>query len=268
MLSLFFPEVCPICGRPIGKGEDPSRKACSLCLSGLKRITGPVCLRCGRPVSSPTDAYCGQCKKTGFDSHASFEQGICLFPYAEVKEGLMELKYKNRREYAEFFGREGSLAAGDLIRNVWKADALLPVPVHRIRGLLRGYNQAALIARVLGRELDLPVEEHLLVRTRQTTAQKKLDPLERLRNLQGAFAVNGDPSGLRRVVLVDDVFTTGSTVESCARVLRKVGVQQVFFLAVAAAASEDQPILLPGNGSEKKTAGRDQEDFILHFDLL
>ena len=86
VLGLFFPEVCPICGRPIEGGEGPSRRACPLCIMGLKRITGPTCLRCGRPVSSPGDIYCGECHKTGFDSHASFEQGICLYPYAEVTE--------------------------------------------------------------------------------------------------------------------------------------------------------------------------------------
>ncbi|MBO4390088.1 MAG: ComF family protein [Lachnospiraceae bacterium] len=245
-LNLFFPETCPVCGRP-SDGRETSEKACPLCLKGLKEITGPVCIRCGRPVSSPGDFYCGECKNRGWDASASFEQGICLYPYAEVQDGLLELKYKNRREYAEFYGRAAAKRSAELIREVWKADVLIPVPVHALRKNLRGYNQAALIARVMGRELDLPVEEHILIRTKQTTAQKKLDPLERLRNLRGAFACKGDVSGLRRVVLVDDVFTTGSTVESCARVLIAAGIEQVYFVAIGIAASGDTPMTQPRN---------------------
>ena len=246
VLSLFFPRLCPICGRPVGEEAlDSSGAACFLCVQSLKPITGPVCIRCGRPVSVPDDLTCGECRRTGLATEASFEQGICLYPYAEVQEGLLELKYKNRREYAEFFGREGALRAGDLIQNVWQADTLVPVPVHRRKEKLRGYNQAALIARVLGRELSLPVEERVLIRTRQTAAQKKLDPLARLRNLRGAFVATGDVSGLRRVVLVDDVYTTGSTMESCARALKSVGVEKVYFVAMAAASSGNAPIISP-----------------------
>lgn len=254
VLSFFFPRLCPICGRPVGEESwDSSGTACFLCAQSLKPVTGPVCLRCGRPVSLPDDLYCGECRKRGWDLSASFEQGICIYPYSEVQDGLLELKYKNRREYAEFYGRVAANRAQELIREVWKADTLIPVPVHTLRKHLRGYNQAALLARVIGRELNIPVEEHVLIRTKKSTAQKKLDPVERLRNLQGAFACKGDVSGLRRVVLVDDVFTTGSTVESCARVLKAAGVEQVYFLAIGMASSSDIPLALSRN--EKTSNG-------------
>ena len=112
-------------------------------------------------------------------------------------------------------------------------DALLPVPVHIGRRLERGYNQAEVLALRLGKHLNLPVRTDLLFRSRKTVASKKLGDLERIRNLRSAFSARGDFGGLRRICIIDDILTTGATVEALACLLKEQGVEEVYYLVIA-----------------------------------
>jgi ComF family protein len=113
-----------------------------------------------------------------------------------------------------------------------QADALVPVPVHATRKKTRGFNQAEILARVIGKKLGIPVIPEMLVRNKKTLPQKDLSAAERLKNLSGAFAMGEIPEGIRSVILVDDIYTTGSTIEACARALRASGISRIYFVVI------------------------------------
>ncbi len=114
----------------------------------------------------------------------------------------------------------------------WQAEALIPVPIHKSRMRKRGFNQAALVAERMGERLGIPVEKDILVRVKKTKAQKNLSDAERRENLKNAFQVSGNELKLKRVVLVDDIYTTGSTLDAGASVLREAGAEKVYFLSI------------------------------------
>ena len=115
----------------------------------------------------------------------------------------------------------------------WKADAIIPIPLHRSRQRYRGYNQSELIAEVVGRELQIPLYTHLVMREKKTIAQKKLNHGERQNNLKRAFKISQNDVKLDTVILLDDIYTTGSTIDAVAAILKNTGVKQVFFIALS-----------------------------------
>ena len=148
---------------------------------------------------------------------------------------IYRLKYGGRQEYARFLGEEMAYYLGSFIKEV-HPDALIPVPLHPKRFRKRGYNQAALLARTLGTCLDIPVEEKILCRTKDTKPLKLLNPEERQNNLKKAFNITQNDVKLNTVIMVDDIYTTGSTMDEAARTLLEGGVKKVYFVALACGA--------------------------------
>ena len=172
--------------------------------------------------------YCRDCM---IHSH-SFEYGIALLHYDETSRRIMaQIKYNNKREYLDFFGKAIADVYKKAIRRMG-VDVIVPVPIHKSRRRKRGFNQAELFARVLGEELQLAVRTDILVRDRQTRPQKELSAADRLRNLSGAFRAGPIPADAQRILLVDDIYTTGSTIEACTRSLKEAGAQKVFFAVI------------------------------------
>ena len=136
-----------------------------------------------------------------------------------------------RPEYADFYAEELVKRYGERLRR-WRPQAVFPVPAHKSRERSRGYNQAEVLAERIGERLRLPVWEGVLIRKKKTTAQKELNAEARQRNLEQAMEVTGALRGLRRILLVDDIFTTGSTPEACARVLKQAGAEKVYLVSV------------------------------------
>ena len=124
---------------------------------------------------------------------------------------------------------------GDFIREI-QPDALIPVPLHRKRLEKRGYNQAALLAQAVGRYSGVPVNEGLLVRVRNTAPLKLQNPSERQNNLKKAFNIGENDVKLNTTVIIDDIFTTGSTIDEAARVLKAAGIQKIYFITLACGA--------------------------------
>ena len=114
----------------------------------------------------------------------------------------------------------------------WQPDALIPVPLHKSRMRKRGFNQAALVAERMGERLGIPVEEKLLIRVKKTNPQKELNDSARRENLKNAFQLCGNDVKLKRVVLIDDIYTTGSTLDAAAAALLAAGVEKVYFLSI------------------------------------
>ncbi|MDO5101091.1 MAG: ComF family protein [Eubacteriales bacterium] len=221
-LSLIFPPVCPICDRPIGGRE---ARICEHCLAVLKRPLPPTCLCCGKMLEVEVD-LCYDCAKTA----RSFDGGRSCFLNDElIKPALYRLKYHHRADVAEALARETVRSLAEMI-DFWQADCLIPIPISAERLRKRGYNQAQLLARRIAIDTGLPVETGILRRVKRTAALKELTRDERKLQMRQAFAVSGKVAPT--VILVDDIYTTGATVDAAAAELKKYGAEKVYFLCV------------------------------------
>ena len=232
LIKLLFPGSCPICGEVQEQllTDDGVAHICPTCEKKLIRVTTPFCLQCGKPLEADRVCreYCADCAR-----HAHvFIQGRAVFVYQGAIIGSMHrLKYGNRRDYAAVFAREAYKTHGSWIRRV-APDALIPVPLHPKRRRERGYNQAELIAEELARLTGIPVEKKLLLRTVHTQPQRRLSAKERKNNLKNAFQMSKKIVQLEKVLLIDDIYTTGSTVDAAAEVLMSAGVKKVYVLCI------------------------------------
>ena len=192
-------------------------------------------MKCGKEIADAAEEYCLDCRR----HRRSFEYALSLFNYTELmSDSLSAVKYRNRREYLDFYAAETVRVLGERIRNIG-ADCLIPVPVHPARRRKRGFNQAQILAEKVGEALGIPVEEEFLCRNRNTAPQKILGPAERLKNLEQAFSVPGRaPEWMERVLLVDDIYTTGATAEACTRALKRAGVGKVYVLTICVGAGQ------------------------------
>ena len=158
-----------------------------------------------------------------------FEQGRAIFIYNDRwKRSLERYKFYGHREFADFYAAAMVKWGGDALRR-WNPDLIVPIPLHRQKARERGFNQARLIAEKTAARTGIPVSCDLLLKTRKTAAQKKLDYVHRRRNLKDAFSCSRRLSG-ERVLLIDDVYTTGSTMDAAASCLKSAGAGPVFFL--------------------------------------
>ena len=222
--QLLFPLRCPICDEPVRPfGE----KICPECIEKRKLLDAPYCMKCGKKLTDDAEV-CGDCVRTAH----MFVRGRALYEYESVAASIYKFKYGGRQEYADFFGEELANYLGEFIQNI-KPDALVPIPLHRKRQNRRGYNQAALLAEALGHYTGVPVQHDFLLRTRNTMPLKYLNPKERQNNLKKAFIIGRNDVKLKKIILVDDIYTTGSTMDEAARTLINYGVKQVYFVALA-----------------------------------
>lgn len=222
--DLLFPKRCPVCDGivKIGKGY-----ICEECTKNLRFVGEPLCMKCGKPLEEEAE-YCADCRRR----EHPYRQGAAVFEYGSIAASVYRFKYKGRQEYAEFFGRcmAESLRA-EWAR--WKPEALLPVPIHSSRKRKRGYNQAELLAEVVSEQTGIPVRKDLLVRDKKTIPQKELDGSGRQNNLKKAFKIIKNDVKLNTIVIIDDIYTTGSTVDAITRELHKAGVPNVYYAALA-----------------------------------
>jgi ComF family protein len=231
-LDWFYPRHCYHCGRPLVRAD--AQTLCDDCSGELRglRITGAVCDLCGQPLSGEVEpqTLCVTCRaeQRHFDRARSF---VC---YAgPVRSLIHSFKFEGCYVLGPRVLR-GMLERGWLPDGLEKADALLPIPLHRRRRRERGYDQALLLGRVLADYLGMPLRKRALVRNRYTSQQSLLPPQRRWDNVRGAFSVRrpAEVDG-RSLLLVDDVLTTASTARECARVLKQAGATRVQVLTLA-----------------------------------
>ena len=221
-LNLLFPRWCIGCGK---EGD----YICAACQESLNTIVPPICPRCGRPrTNEPTSDNCPGCAgwQTGIDGiRAPF-----LFD-GVIRDAIHEFKYR----YFRALGTElAGLMHEYLERNPIPGDILLPLPLHPKRLRERGYNQSALLARELGRLSSLPVIEDGLIRKRYASPQARSSGvIERHNNVADAFACRDERLQGKRVILIDDVSTSGATLNACAGVLKSAGAAAVWGLVIA-----------------------------------
>ena len=232
MWNILYPPRCPVCDRLLDRSrraEDKRAGVCQICLSygRPERIREPLCKRCGKPLSDETEAYCLDCRR---QKHL-FLEGRGAFAYRGMEESMYRFKNGNRRCYADFFGEELFLALQGVLGR-WKPQVLVPVPIHRERRRRRGYNQAELLTRGLSARTGIPSDPRLLFRVRRTRVQASLDDRERRKNVKGAFAVRDDVCPYQRIILVDDIYTTGSTADAASQALLHAGAEKIFCASV------------------------------------
>ena len=222
-LGVLYPQTCCFCGK-ISKEH-----ICKECIEKITYIEEPVCKKCGKPIRYKETEYCGDCEKTAF----SYEQGKSVWLHTDVvRWSIYQFKYHNRRIYGKFYAQELFRIYGRWVRQN-KIDVIIPVPLHKKRQRKRGYNQSELIARQLGKLLHLPVNAKAVVRKRNTKPQKELSHKERRHNLKEAFCVTKHWKGKGNVLLIDDIYTTGNTIDSVAKLLRQKGADKVWFLTIS-----------------------------------
>lgn len=220
MQRWWWPAACLLCGQAAA-----GRDFCTECERSLPYL-GPACPRCALPL--PVTQWCGACQQ----QPPRFARTTALFRYAPpVDRFIHALKYQGALHYARVLGQ---LLAPRLWRLNSLPDLIIPVPLHGSRLRERGYNQALELARPLAKALNLPLDYRCLRRTRATAPQIALPPEQRRRNVHGAFWVDGSVKG-RRVALVDDVMTTGHTVNAAAACLRQAKAKSVEVWVVARA---------------------------------
>ncbi len=198
------------------------------------------CPLCEEAVS--VDGFCPECRKElvllkdgGRVKREHFEEGRIVYEYGGVATALYEFKYGGCREYAKAFAAEMIRELGPRIRE-WQAEGILAVPLHPKRQKKRGYNQAALLGKELSKALKVPFYEGLVERVKNTLPLKELNAAERQNNLKKAFKMCRNDVKLKTVIIVDDIYTTGQTVEEIAKVLRAGGVEKIYVLALAGGA--------------------------------
>jgi len=223
-----LPPRCLHCGATV----DEPDALCGQCWAGITFFAPPYCAICGLPFPHPMGdgAVCADCAR----ERASWQRARAVLRYDKHSRRLvLSLKHGDRTHLAKALGRWMHRAGGDVLEG---ADLLVPVPLHWTRLFARQYNQAAMLAHAIHAAGGPPVAPDWLVRRRRTPSQGRLGPLARARNVRGAFALRkGRDVHGKRLVIVDDVLTTGATVEECARVLRREGAAFVGVLTLARA---------------------------------
>ena len=223
ILKWIYPETFVFCGKVCRQG------ICESCRKEVFYVGEPCCKKCGKPIRYEEQEYCHDCQ----GREVSFEQGRSIWLHKGlVKQSVYQFKYHNKRAYSKVYAREMSRLYGALLQK-WNPDVLIPVPLHRKRRRVRGYNQADVLAKEIGRSLNLPVAYNIVKRHRYTNPQKELNKRQRNHNLKDAFCVKNLPEEVKKVVIIDDIYTTGSTIDAIAEKLKEKGVQKVWFLTIS-----------------------------------
>ncbi len=230
-LHVIFPSTCANCKTPLW--DDPVPFVCQACWETVTPISGPCCPHCGGPFASPVALQhsptheCGACRS----KPPAFTQTWSLFPYqSPLKEAIILFKYRGKRSLTKPF-LQAMIPALPTLPTV---DVLMPVPLHPQRLREREYNQSLLLAHGLSQHLQIPLVLSCLLRIKATVPQTSLSRKERLTNLHRAFSID-DATRIKdkRILLIDDVFTTGTTLHECAKALRKAGSGPVYGLTLA-----------------------------------
>lgn len=228
MLDVLLPPRCLSCGGAV----DMQGNLCPSCWQRATFLGPPLCACCGLPFEFEVDpqSLCGACHR----QPPQFARARAAMVYDEgSRAALLGFKHRDQTHAAMPFARWMVRAGAEILAD---ADLLVPVPLHRWRLFRRRYNQAGMLALAIGRLTGIAVAADALARTRATPSQGGLDRSARARNVRGAFVVRPTRSARirgRRAVLIDDVMTTGATVQECARVLRRGGAESVDVLTLA-----------------------------------
>lgn len=188
-------------------------------------------MRCGKQLWQ-NEQFCYDCSR----KHFTYERGFALYNYNEITQrSIINFKYKGRAEYANFYGIEMARRYADILKK-YNINAVISIPIHKKRQNLRGYNQAALIGNKLCELTGMINLDGMLLRRKNTLPQKELDEVSRRRNIEKAFEINKKfviPNNVKNILIIDDIYTTGVTIDACSRIVRDMFGCKVYFMVLA-----------------------------------
>lgn len=223
---MLYPRRCPICKEILLPRDG---LICPICEKNLPLIEEPKCKKCGKKITNVEQEYCFDCTC----NHHTFQQGVALVTYNEsIQKSLADVKYHNIRQNLDYYCEKLAKMYGNKIAS-WKPDVFLAVPLHPSRKRIRGFNQAEEIAMRLSSHLNIPYDFRVLKRVKKTLPQKELNNKQRKKNMEGAFGVFLEGTQYETVILVDDIYTTGCTMQACTDALKLAGVKNVYFITIA-----------------------------------
>jgi len=238
-LELLFPATCSVCGVRLGWGEQTKGPVCTACWGQVRLIQPPICSICGQPLSDEVSRdsveeimiKCSSCKECS----PVFSRARSIFYYeGPIRHLIHEFKYRGKVSVGKFLARSIVSLWDSCQVGIPSPDCIVPVPIGIKKLRQREFNQSLILARQIGKLLKVPVYPFALKRVKEVAPQMKLSREERMRNVQNAFQVRNERKVCgRRVLLVDDVFTTGATARECSLVLRQKGVREVSVLTLA-----------------------------------
>ena len=223
-IDLLYPHRCAICDRTLIKDE----YICPFCKPKIKYPSGATCMKCSKPLPDENRLYCHDCSR----KRSEYERGFAVFGYEQINESLYRFKYGGRPEYAGFYAASAWQRYGRVLESLG-IEAYIPVPIHKKRFDKRGYNQAHEFAKCLSKYSGVQVVDDIVIRSKNTAPLKKLGADERQKNLKKAFKLTKNDVNFKKVCIVDDIYTTGATVNTMAGMLKSAGVEKVYFLSVA-----------------------------------
>ena len=225
-IDLIYPRRCPVCDEPAPAGEE----ICLSCMKSLKALKYPWCDKCGKKLNSGT-GICSDCERK---TH-SFARCRSVFEYPCISSAIYRFKYLGRREYASCFARCSVKILGDYI-SVVNPDMIACVPLSKGKMLKRGYNQAQDLAEELSKVINVPFCPAAVRRIRNTAPMKLLSPAQRQKNLKNAFKSGQNVVKSKRILLVDDIYTTGATMDAVSSALLEAGAESVYCMTLASGA--------------------------------
>ncbi|MDE7339416.1 MAG: double zinc ribbon domain-containing protein [Lachnospiraceae bacterium] len=225
LLDFIYPRRCPVCDKAV---KPFGSLICEECVPKIEYVKAPYCQKCGKELKDRRAVFCHDCAHRAH----SYDRGMALFAYRSVADSIYRFKYRGRQEYAAYYGERMARILGRRILAL-HPDALVPVPIHVAKKRQRGYDQAEALANEVGRLLHIPVETKLIKRVRKTKPMKDLSAQERQNNLKRAFKICYNDVKLDTIIIIDDIYTTGSTVDAMAQELRRAGIQNIYFAALA-----------------------------------
>ncbi len=231
IINLFYPASCEVCGK---KSDLSDEYLCKECVEKIRKRTPPFCIKCGRQLktSPQIQETCSDCRK----DNLYFDKAISVFHYDDILKKLVhDFKYKKIaslvKEFSAFivdFMDEHNIAK--------ESDLVLSIPMHPSRLFKREINPSHILAKNIAKKLKLQYSENLLKKTKNTPPQSKLNRLERLENIKHSFSLKDDGKldlNGKNILLVDDLFTTGSTVNECSKILKEARSNRVEVITLA-----------------------------------
>lgn len=231
ILNFILPPRCAICGKILSEDKG----VCDTCIRDIEFLKPPVCHRCGQPlgeVATKKDVrlLCGQCLQ---NKRKPFRYSRSAFVYDDFsKKLILDFKFYDHTELASLLAKMMFVAGNEIFQS--GVDMIIPVPLHYTRLIWRKYNQSSLLGKELSTLTGIEVNNAVLHKIRRTKSQVECKGFARLKNLQGAFGIkNSQLIKGKRILLIDDVLTTGSTLKECTQVLKRAGAKSVDWLTVA-----------------------------------
>ena len=223
IIDLLYPPRCAVCDDVL---PWKVKYVCKDCRPKIVYVKEPTCFKCGKSLKDESE-YCTDCK----NGEHRFIQGVSVFDYGSVSDSIYRFKNKGRIEYAKYYAKEIYMRKKEWLKAI-NPDYLIPVPIHKSKLANRGYNQAEILANELSKLSKIPVNTTLITRCRKTLPLKDLSLLKRQNNLKKAFKVGSIGVKLSTIVIIDDIYTTGSTMDEISRSILERYDCNIYFITL------------------------------------